>query len=81
MSKTIETPATLSARSEGGCLIVSVPLSPDKTYTQSGMGYQIASTHGNQQLVVDGKIVNVGLSAYSKIANKAEWGVDNRPKK
>ena len=56
----------MSAKMEGGKLIVSIDLAPAGERSKSGKTATVASSHGNQVVLIDGKPVTIGLNAYTK---------------
>ena len=60
------TQSGISASIEGKHLVVKVPLAPAGTMSATGKSELIASTKGNVECVIGGRIAKVGVNAYVK---------------
>ena len=57
----------LEFRAEKGKLIVTIDLKGKGFPSKSGKSVILATTHGNQTLIVDGEPITIGVNVYKKI--------------
>ena len=48
-------------------LTIVMPLASKGTLSASGKSEIVATTRGNQPIVLDGKVVSIGVNVYSKV--------------
>lgn len=69
-SRKAETGKTMSAKVElskdGKKLMIELDFDVNGTPSVTGKSRVHATTHGNQQFAINGKVLNVGVNAYSK---------------
>ena len=58
----------MELKAEKGKLIITVDIKGKGFPSKSGKSVILASTHGNQTLLVDGEAVTIGLNVYKKIS-------------
>lgn len=58
----------ISATIEGNTLVCRIPIAPKGTTSATGKSEIIASTRGNVDVVVNGRIAKLGVNCYVKNA-------------
>lgn len=55
----------MDVKIEKGIMVITLPVIKDGNISDKG-NRTIATSHGNQAIVIDGKIVKVGVNAFTK---------------